>query len=192
MKVLRAGDRAVLIEVADNHEARGLARALAGRERAVDVVAGHRTVLVTWDEAPPDLDADTAAEDEAERPPVDIRVVYDGDDLHDVARLARLSPEEVVRRHLAREYVVAFLGFAPGFAYLLGGDERLHVPRLDTPRPRVPAGSVAVAGPYSGVYPRETPGGWRLLGRTDAVLFDAARTPPALLAPGDRVRFVAS
>ncbi len=87
--------------------------------------------------------------------------------------------------------MVGFLGFAPGFAYLLGGDERLRVPRREEPRTRVPAGSVAVAGEYSGIYPRESPGGWRLLGRTDAVLFDATRASPALLAAGDRVRFVA-
>ena len=89
----------------------------------------------------------------------------------------------------AAEYVVAFIGFAPGFAYLIGGDERLDVPRLPRPRERVPAGSVAIAGPYSGVYPRESPGGWRLLGRTSLALFDPERAAPALLVSGDRVRF---
>jgi KipI family sensor histidine kinase inhibitor len=102
-----------------------------------------------------------------------------------------MSVEEVVRTHTAPEYTAAFLGFQPGFAYLVGGDERLQVPRRDEPRQRVPEGSVAVAGPYSGVYPREGPGGWQLLGTTTAVLFDPDARPPALLAAGDRVRFVA-
>ena len=119
-----------------------------------------------------------------------IALVDDGVDLDEVAELTGLSREEVVDRHSAPEYVVAFLGFAPGFAYLLGGDERLHVPRLPKPRERVPGGTVAIAGPYSGIYPRDSPGGWRLLGRTTLTLFDARRRPPALLAPGDRVRFV--
>ena len=117
---------------------------------------------------------------------------YDGPDLDEVARLTALSPEEVAARHLNAEYVVGFLGFAPGFAYLLGGDERLHVARRAEPRERVPAGSVALAGPYSGIYPRESPGGWQLIGSTTAILFDATRDPPALLVAGDRVRFVAA
>ena len=108
----------------------------------------------------------------------------------EVAQLCALSVEEVVARHLAAAYTVAFLGFSPGFGYLLGLDPQLVVPRLERPRTRVPAGTVAIAGPYSGVYPRESPGGWRLIGATDATLFDAARTPPALLAAGDAVRFV--
>ena len=109
----------------------------------------------------------------------------------EVAELTGLSPEEVVARHQQSEYVVGFLGFAPGFAYLLGGDERLHVPRRTEPRVRVPAGTVALGGVYSGVYPRESPGGWHLIGSTETVLFDPTRQPPALLAAGDRVRFVA-
>ena len=120
---------------------------------------------------------------------VEIPVVYDGADLEAVAQLAGLSAEEVVERHTAAEYAVAFIGFAPGFAYLIGGDERLAVPRLPKPRERVPAGSVAIAGPYSGIYPRDSPGGWRLLGRTSLTLFDPERAAPALLATGDRVRF---
>ena len=91
---------------------------------------------------------------------------------------------------LQSEYVAGFLGFTPGFAYLLGGDERLHVPRRAEPRVRVPAGTVALGGVYSGVYPRESPGGWRLIGRTEIPLFDPLRDPPALLAAGDIVRFV--
>lgn len=190
-----AGDRGALVELADNAAAARVARALAGRAELVDVVPGHRTVLVTWaGERPPDLgalaDAALAAGPAAEPGrSIEIPVRYDGPDLDDVAQLVNLSPEEVVARHAAAEYVVAFIGFAPGFAYLLGGDERLEVPRLAQPRERVPAGSVAVAGPYSGVYPRDSPGGWRLLGRTSVTLFDPERAPPALLACGDRVRF---
>ena len=191
-----AGDRGALIDVADSATAVNVARALAGRADLVDVVPGHRTVLVTWRrERPHDLDEVVASAAETGVPPdadrcIEIPVVYDGPDLDDVARLASLSPEEVVERHAAAEYTVAFLGFAPGFAYLLGGDERLQPPRLSHPRRRVAAGSVAIAGPYSGVYPRESPGGWRLLGHTSLTLFDAGRESPALLQCGDRVRFV--
>ena len=192
-----AGDHAVLVDLPDSAAAARVAGALAGRSDLVDVVPGHRTVLVTWAAGarrPHDLEqlvgsalSGTAAP-EPERS-VEIPVVYDGADLEEVARLAGLSAEEVVERHAAAEYVVAFIGFAPGFAYLIGGDERLAVPRLPKPRARVPAGSVAVAGPYSGIYPRESPGGWRLLGRTSLTLFDSQRAEPALLGNGDRVRF---
>jgi len=122
---------------------------------------------------------------------VEIPVVYDGDDLADVARLAGLTRDEVAARHVAGRYRVAFGGFMPGFAYLTGLDPALVVPRLATPRTRVPAGAVAIAGEYAAVYPRATPGGWRLLGRTDTVMFDPAHDErPALLVPGDQVRFV--
>jgi KipI family sensor histidine kinase inhibitor len=191
-----AGDHGALLELPDGTPAR-VARMLAAElPDLVDVVAGHRTVLVTWDEElPPDLEAlATRAlrepEPEASVATIEIPVAYDGADLVTVAALTGLSVDEVVAAHSAPRYTVAFLGFAPGFAYLLGGDERLHVSRLDEPRQRVPAGAVAIAGPYSGVYPREGPGGWRLLGTTDVALFDPARRPPALFASGDRVRFV--
>ena len=111
-------------------------------------------------------------------------VRYDGPDLDEVARLTGLTHAEVVAAHTGTPWRVAFGGFAPGFAYLVGGDPRLHVPRRDRPRPSVPAGSVGLAGEFSGVYPRSSPGGWQLLGTTDAVLWDADRDPPALLAPG--------
>lgn len=114
----------------------------------------------------------------------------DGPDLADVAQAAGLSEADAVARFCAPRYQVAMLGFAPGFPYLLGLDPALAMPRLDTPRTRVPAGSVAIGGAQAGIYPREGPGGWRLLGRTPLGLFDHARVPPALLAPGDRVRFV--
>ncbi|HEX6917866.1 MAG TPA: allophanate hydrolase subunit 1 [Phycicoccus sp.] len=122
---------------------------------------------------------------------VEVVVRYDGPDLGDVARITGLDEEEVVRAHTGTSWRVAFGGFAPGFAYLVGGDPRLRVPRLDSPRSSVPAGSVGLAGDFSGVYPRSSPGGWRLLGRTDVVLWDPDRDPPAILRPGATVRFVA-
>ena len=118
-----------------------------------------------------------------------VPVVYDGADLDDVARLTGLTPAEVAAAHTGTPWVVAFTGFAPGFGYLTGGDPRLRVPRHDVPRPRVPAGAVGLAGRYSGVYPRASPGGWRLIGRTGLTLWDAAADPPAELRPGRRVRF---
>ncbi|MBS0431355.1 MAG: 5-oxoprolinase subunit PxpB [Proteobacteria bacterium] len=123
---------------------------------------------------------------------VEIPVRYGGacgPDLGEAARHARLGAEEFIARHAAAEYHVAMLGFAPGFPYLLGLDPALHTPRRETPRTRVPAGSVAIGGAQTGIYPRELPGGWQVIGRTPMVLFDAAREPPCLLAPGDRVRF---
>jgi KipI family sensor histidine kinase inhibitor len=123
---------------------------------------------------------------------VEIPVCYGGEfgsDLDAVAEHAGLSRDDVVARHAAAEYSVAMLGFAPGFPYLLGLDPTLQVPRRSTPRTRVPAGSVAIGGAQTGIYPRGLPGGWHLIGRTPLVLFDPAREPPCLLAPGDRVRF---
>jgi len=197
MKVRPAGDRALLLELADNAAAvRVAGRLRVERDDLVDVVPGHRTVLVTWEGArrPEGLEAAATAAngdhtDEPTPATVELTVTYDGRDLREVAELTGLSQEEVVERHRAATYTVGFVGFAPGFAYLLGLDERLIVPRRSEPRTRVPGGTVAIAGPYSGVYPRESPGGWRLLGRTDAVLFDAGREQPALLLAGDRVRF---
>lgn len=122
---------------------------------------------------------------------VQIEVVYDGEDLADVCSRTRLTPAEVVRLHTAAVYTVAFVGFSPGFPYLLGLDPALRVPRLDSPRTSVPAGSVGIGGDQTGVYPTATPGGWRLIGRTSTVLFDPQRSPPALLEAGDTVRFVA-
>lgn len=118
-----------------------------------------------------------------------IPVVYDGPDLGEVARLAGLSREEVIQRHAAPWYRVYLLGFVPGFAYLGDLDPALILARRGTPRKRVPAGSVAIAGAQTAVYPLDTPGGWHLLGRTDLPLFDPAADPPVLLQPGDRVRF---
>ena len=192
MRLLPAGDRAVLLDCADPAEARAWHAALVD---LADVTLGARTVLVRGEPAevrrflattkPQDVSAHPVAE-------ITIGVVYDGPDLAEVARHTGLTVDEVVAAHTGTAWDVAFTGFAPGFAYLTGGDPRLHVPRRDTPRPRVPVGAVALAGPYSGVYPRESPGGWQLLGRTDAPLWDLDRDPPALLRPGTRVRFEAS
>ena len=196
IEVRRAGEQGALLELADNAAAVRVARRLTSDcAGLVDVVPGHRTVLVTWDDEPQELIelAEAALRDDQVAPTgasVEIPVRYDGPDLDEVGRLTALSPEEVAARHIGAEYVVGFLGFAPGFVYLLGGDERLRVERRAEPRERVPAGSVALAGPYSGIYPRESPGGWQLIGSTTTVLFDATRDPPALLSPGDRVRFV--
>src|SRR5690349_4938775 len=189
MRILPCGDRAVLLDCADAAEARRWHAAL--REHGATL--GATTVLLRG--RPADLRSLVGATEPADLTDVVGRevvvpVVYDGPDLDAVARHCGLEPDEVVRRHVASRWTMAFAGFAPGFAYLSGGDPRLEVPRLERPRPRVAAGSVAIAGPYSGVYPRESPGGWRLLGRTSVNLFDAQRDQPALLACGDRVRFV--
>ncbi|WP_353951908.1 allophanate hydrolase subunit 1 [Knoellia sp. S7-12] len=120
---------------------------------------------------------------------IEIPVSYDGPDLQDVAEQAGLTPEEVVAAHTGTPWRVGFGGFAPGFAYLVGGDPRLVVARRAEPRTRVPVGAVALAGEFSGIYPRESPGGWQLIGSTDVVLWDADRTPPALLVPGTTVQF---
>ena len=117
-------------------------------------------------------------------------MTYDGPDLAEVARLTGLDEDEVVAAHTGTPWRIAFGGFAPGFAYLTGGDERLRVPRRDEPRTTVPAGAVGLAGEFSGVYPRSSPGGWQLIGSTDALLWDPDRDPPALLLPGGSVRFV--
>lgn len=113
----------------------------------------------------------------------------DGPDLDAVAAHAGLTADDVIARHSAGEYVVAFIGFSPGFPYLLGLDPALATPRLDSPRVRVSSGSVGIGGPWTGIYPAATPGGWNLIGRTDVALFDPLREPVALCAPGDRVRF---
>ncbi|MEV7553883.1 5-oxoprolinase subunit PxpB [Amycolatopsis sp. NPDC089917] len=134
-------------------------------------------------------DADLEHPPESESREITLDVTYDGEDLELVARDAGLSTEDVVRSHTGAVYTVAFTGFAPGFGYLTGLPEPLQQPRLPSPRTRVPPGSVGIAGEFTGVYPRVSPGGWRLIGHTRTVLFDPRAEPPALLAPGDRVRF---
>ncbi|MCS6712247.1 5-oxoprolinase/urea amidolyase family protein [Brachybacterium sp. EF45031] len=164
----------------------------------LDLVPAARTLLVQLRD-----DDDLATARHALRtrpaPPADralptrtheLPVVYDGEDLETVAALTGLgSPDAVIRAHTGTIWRAAFTGFAPGFTYLTGGDPRLHVPRLDSPRTAVPAGAVGLAGEFSGIYPRSSPGGWRLIGRTDEPLWDEQREPPALITPGDAVRF---
>ena len=195
-RVRRCGDRALLLEVDD---VAGTVRALRALPPVglVDVVAGAETVLVahTADTDVASLTRLLVALEPVAAGPEDVgamtlEVVYDGPDLDDVAEATGLTRAEVVARHSDAEYEVAFCGFSPGFAYLRGLDPGLVVPRLGSPRTLVPAGSVAIADAWSAVYPRESPGGWRLLGRTDAVLWDLARPAPALLTAGTRVRFV--
>jgi KipI family sensor histidine kinase inhibitor len=200
---LRAGPHAVLAEVEDVERAQALYRALRaadGLDALVDLVPAARTVLAVvrpnaagracLDRLPSIVDGAPAVDAGIQEGPVlELSVSYDGPDLRDTAELLGMTPGELVRRHAAAEYRVAFSGFAPGFGYLTGLPPELHVPRLPAPRTKVPAGAVGLAGEFCGVYPRESPGGWRLLGRTGAVLWDADRDPAALLVPGTRVRF---
>jgi KipI family sensor histidine kinase inhibitor len=196
LRVLRYGDRALLVEAADGAVA-GIRAALekSPLPGQVDLVAAAATVLVVLDRVPADTDlarlrrltAVPAADDDAGT--VTLDVVFDGPDLADVARLTGRLQRTLIEALTTVELAVAFTGFAPGFGYLTGLPPDLHVPRRDTPRTRVPAGSLGLAGPYAGVYPRASPGGWQLIGRTDAVLFDVERDPPALLRPGTKVRF---
>jgi KipI family sensor histidine kinase inhibitor len=200
MRLLPCGDRALLAEVADAGERRRLDATLRRHPLpgSVEHVPGARTVLVVA-RAPNDLPSLAAAlrelvldPDEAPDGSDDlvVEVRYDGPDLQDVATSVGISPDDVVERHTTQLWTVEFAGFAPGFGYLTGSEGGLEVPRRASPRTRIPAGSVGLAGPYSGIYPRASPGGWQLIGRSDAPLWDADRDPPALLTPGRRVRFV--
>ena len=198
MRVLPYGDRALLVEVAD---LAAVAAVRAALERSPlpgqrELVAAARTVLVVLDRPPSDLDVASLRRSAPDAAPgggsagtVELPVVFDGEDLADVAELTGRSVDAVIAALTGVELTVAFGGFAPGFGYLSGLPGDLHVPRRATPRTRVPPGSVALAGPFAGVYPQASPGGWHLVGRTDAVLFDVDRDPPALLVPGTPVRF---
>lgn len=163
-------------------------------QRLVDVVPGARTLLldgIDLETARRELQAWTPAGGTPVEGTVrEIGCVYDGPDLEEVAAQWRVSAADVVRIHTSIVHTVAFCGFAPGFAYLTGIGESRTVARRSTPRTAVPAGSVGVASVYTGIYPTRSPGGWQLLGRTEAVVWDPDRRPPALLEPGDRVRFV--
>lgn len=191
MQLRPVGPRAVLAEVGDAATALALATWARSRVVADEVVPAAATVLF---DGVTDLSALSGWSRTDEVPSgdlVEIPVVYDGPDLGFVASRWGTGVDEVVARHTAIEYVAEFCGFAPGFAYLAGLPDDLAVPRLESPRAQVAAGSVGLAGTWCGVYPTPSPGGWRLLGRTDAVLWDQERESPALLAPGTRVRFVA-
>ncbi|WP_199177929.1 5-oxoprolinase subunit B family protein [Mycobacterium hubeiense] len=199
------GDQALLLEFESTAEVLAWTDAIRQADLlgVLDIVPASRTILIKLAGpryqaptrqrlsklhlTPEALDEHTAPIDG--RVDVVLDVVYDGPDLHEVARLTGLEPAQVIAAHTATPWRVGFGGFAPGFAYLVGGDERLHVPRRAEPRTKVPAGAVALAGEFSGVYPRQSPGGWQLIGRTDAVLWDINREKPALLTPGMWVQF---
>jgi len=187
------------VEVADHHHALSLYEDLRREpiDGAVDLVPAARTVLITFvdERSAESAAAIVAARTVAPRqhsvgPLVRIPVVYDGADLDAVAELTNLSVEEVISKHQGCDYVVAFVGFAPGFAYLDGLEAALWVPRRSAPRTRVPSGSVAIAGEFAAVYPAVAPGGWQLLGHTTLPMWDLDRQPPAILQPGTRVRFI--
>jgi KipI family sensor histidine kinase inhibitor len=201
LRVLDYGDHALLLECESTAEVLAWTAALRGADLlgVTDIVPALRTVMVKVDGArylPATRqriakltvvpDGDAVAPDRVD---IVIDVVYEGADLDEVGRITGLGAAGVVAAHTGAPWRVAFGGFVPGFAYLVGGDPRLDVPRRDEPRTRVPAGSVALAGEFSGVYPRETPGGWQLIGRTDARLWDIDRDDPALLIAGMTVQF---
>ncbi|MCF2526424.1 5-oxoprolinase subunit PxpB [Yinghuangia soli] len=205
MNLLAAGPFGILAELASAAEVRALDAALQGiradEPDIEDVVPAARTVLVTFRQSAAGAKARSriaallptlrpaADGGGAPGPLVELPIRYDGPDLAEVAELCGRSAREVAERHSGTEFTVAFCGFAPGFGYLTGLPEELQVPRRAEPRTSVPAGAVGLGGEYCGVYPRSSPGGWQIIGTTDAVLFDIARTPAALLAPGTRVRF---
>lgn len=208
MLIRLVGSRALLVEVADVQVAQALYALVRELSHSsdltppVDVVPAARTVLLDgiddvagWQRlielSGDDLGRSGLAGPAAEPDQHVISVRYDGDDLADVAELWGCSVSEVVERHTSARFTVAFCGFAPGFAYCTSNGALPEVTRRSDPRSRVPAGSVGLAGEYSGVYPTAMPGGWQLIGRTDVEMFDINRQEPALLTPGDRVRFEA-
>ena len=201
------GDQALLLEFDSTADVLAWTDAIRRAELlgVLDIVPASRTVLLKLDgpryQAPtrqrlsklrvePEAVADSTAPGDGSAD-VQIDVVYDGPDLDEVVRLTGLTADQVIAAHTGTLWRVGFGGFAPGFAYLVGGDSRLEVPRRAEPRTKVPVGSVGLAGEFSGVYPRESPGGWQLIGRTSASLWDIDRDNPALLRPGMWVQFQA-
>lgn len=200
MRFLPVSPSVVLVELADLGETLALFDSLGQQPIAgvEEVIPAARTLMITFR---PELVSRTDLAHEVSRrnlkarahtsdQVVEIPVRYEGEDLAEVAEMLGITAEEVVRRHTSADYTVAFTGFAPGFGYLSGGDAGLEVPRRKTPRTRIPAGAVGLAGPFSGVYPQASPGGWQIIGVTPLTMFDLSRDPPALLQPGFRVRFV--
>lgn len=199
MRILQCGDAGLLLEFPDLAAARRMYAAIERTPPAgtTDLVPAAVTLLVRFDPAVADpaqierVLRSTSAEAEVTGSGelVNIPVCYDGADLEDVAAHTGLSPRQVIEAHTGRDWTVAFGGFAPGFAYLVDGDPSLAVPRRPESRTRVPKGAVGLAGGFSGVYPRTSPGGWQLIGHTEADMWDIDREPPALLLPGSRMRF---
>ncbi len=200
MRVLPSGSTALLVELDDLDEVLALYAALVEDtpEGVVDIVPAARTLLLVTDLAIASLSSVELAV-RSSKPRADLRdwgelveipVTYDGQDLGEAATLLDCDVATLVRRHTAAEWTVAFCGFIPGFGYLTSTAWTSELPRRSSPRKKVPPGSVALAGEFSGVYPRESPGGWQLIGRTGLTMFDPASAPAAILRPGVRVRFV--
>lgn len=199
LRFLPSGSGGFLIELDDLPATLTLLDALLAAELdgIRDIVPGARTIMVRFDPAMTGASSladsicrlDLSMRSSRSGALFDIPVNYDGEDLSDVAEILGCSVEEVIRRHTEATYTVAFTGFAPGFAYMTCDDPRFDVPRRMSPRVRIPAGSVAIAGKFGGIYPSDSPGGWQLLGTTPLKMWDTVRERAALLAPGDRVRF---
>lgn len=205
-RIVAFGESALLVELEQRIDPGIAARAAAIADRWEELGHGpavptHASVLLRFDPlviAPADAEraasATVSGTSSGERFETgrthEIPTVYDGPDLEETARLSGLSVRELVEAHARRDHLAYFVGFMPGFAYLGTIDERIVAPRLASPRARVPAGSVAVADGQTAIYPVTSPGGWRLIGRTDVLVFDPTRDPPALIRPGDRVRFI--
>ena len=200
MRFLPVSLNALLVELADLEQTLALLASLQREPLAgvQELVPAARTILVQFRPSATSVAAlisaiaarDLSQQVRRDATLVEIPVHYDGEDLAEVAQLLAITPAELVRRHTGSDYSVAFVGFAPGFAYLSGGHESLDVPRRATPRTRIPAGAVALAGRFSGVYPQASPGGWQIIGTTPLAMWDIERAVPALLQPGFRVRFV--
>ncbi|NYJ75674.1 5-oxoprolinase subunit B family protein [Allobranchiibius huperziae] len=202
MRLLPCGESAILVELDSTEERDALHDWLrSSRPAAVaSYVPAHLTVLVvvvTPAQVPSVADwlraltlSDPPARPTGAPEELVVEVTYDGADLRDVADHLGITPDEVVRRHTQQRWHVEFVGFKPGFGYLIGDSGGLHVPRRESPRTRIPRGAVALAGDYSGVYPSPSPGGWQLIGHTGQVLFDPDATPAARLTAGTVVRFV--
>lgn len=200
MKLMPCADSGLLVELADLDEVLALYAEL-DEERpdgVIDMVPAATTLLLTIDPTRTDVERlsrqvsaiTVGTHHRVKAGEIEVPVVYDGEDLAEVARLTGLGERAVIEAHTGTAWTVAFCGFAPGFGYLVGGDDRLQVPRRDNPRTKVPPGSVALAGEFASVYPRESPGGWQLIGRTSLEVWNIEREPPALLVPGTVVRFV--
>ena len=201
MRLLPCGEAAILVELDDAASRRSLDKTLT--RSPITGVAEHvpaaRTVLLKLTspsvraqvaQAVRQLTLDAPGQTAAREDVLTIEVRYDGEDLDEVADHLGLTRQQVIERHTGQSWYVDFAGFMPGFGYLTGESGGLTVPRRSSPRTRIPAGSLALAGDFTGLYPQASPGGWQLIGSTDVTLWDTDRQPPALLTPGRRVRFV--